>query len=160
MPGRVWIIIRPLPTGGPGLNLFKDKYPFFIEDNVEWGDMDAFQHVNNTMYFRYFERVRFAYFDKLGVTAEMESSGIGPILASTQCRFRSALTYPDEILIGSGITGLQADRFLMKYGIYSKKDQCVAAEGDGFIIYFDYNKNLKADIPARLFDILQNSTGR
>jgi len=144
-----------LPTGGIILDLFRKQYPFLLEDKVEWGDMDAFQHVNNTMYFRYFERIRFVCFDRLGVLDEMERSGIGPILASTQCRYRSALTYPDIILTGTRITDMKADRFLMKYGIYSMKDQCVAAEGEGFIIYFDYNNNSKVNIPATLYNAMQ-----
>ena len=40
------------------MNQFRDEYTFIMEGRVEWADMDAFQHVNNTIYLRYFERVR------------------------------------------------------------------------------------------------------
>jgi len=140
------------------MDSFKKQYPFIIESAVEWGDMDAFQHVNNTKYFRYFERVRFAHFEKYGLIAGMQSSGTGPILASTRCRFRFPLSYPDTILIGTRLTDLQADRFLMEYGIYSRKDERVAAEGDGFIIYYNYRTDKKADIPQDLYRTLQAQT--
>ena len=40
-------------------------YPVTIEFPIAWGDMDAFQHVNNVMYLRYFESARIAYFGKI-----------------------------------------------------------------------------------------------
>ncbi len=137
------------------LEEFKDQYPFNIERYVEWAEMDAFQHVNNTVYFRYFERVRFEYFETVGLTNAVENRGIAPILASTQCRFKLPLSYPDNIVIGTYITDLQPDRFLMKYAIYSLKHKRVAAEGDGLIVSYDYGKGEKAAIPETIFAILQ-----
>jgi len=55
---------------------------------VTWGEMDTFQHVNNIVYFRYFESERLAYFYKLDLIDLMTRTGIGPILASTSCRFK------------------------------------------------------------------------
>jgi acyl-CoA thioester hydrolase len=42
-----------------------DGYPVVIEIPIAWGEMDAFQHVNNIFYFRYFESARIAYFGRL-----------------------------------------------------------------------------------------------
>ena len=134
---------------------FGRQYPFHVERPVEWADMDAFQHVNNTVYFRYFEKIRIDYFADKGLIAAMTEQNIGPILASTRCRFRLPLTHPDTILIGTFITDLQADRFLMNYGIYSLAHQRLAAEGDGFIVCYDYQRGEKAPIPAAIFARLE-----
>ena len=40
-----------------------EGYQVTIDVNVAWGEMDAFEHVNNVVYFRYFESVRMAYFE-------------------------------------------------------------------------------------------------
>jgi acyl-CoA thioester hydrolase len=40
-------------------------YPVIIEIPLAWGDMDAFQHVNNVVYFKHFESARIAYFEKI-----------------------------------------------------------------------------------------------
>ncbi|RRJ85432.1 acyl-CoA thioesterase [Aestuariirhabdus litorea] len=109
--------------------------------------MDAFQHVNNTVYFRYFEDARIAYFERAGVMDSMASSGQGPILASTQCRFRAPLTYPDSVRISARIESIADDRFTMRYRIWSHKLDCVAAEGEGVIVYFDYRAGAKCSIP-------------
>lgn len=109
--------------------------------------MDAFQHVNNVVYFKYFESARIAYFERAGLTNYMKEHGIGPILASTSCRFRRPLTFPDEVLIGASVHDIEADRFKMRYCVYSKTLQSVAAEGEGRIVCYDYRKNQKAALP-------------
>jgi acyl-CoA thioester hydrolase len=121
-----------------------------IDTPVAWGEMDAFQHVNNTVYFKYFESARIAYFDEVGVNDEMKRSNIGPILASTQCRFKAPLTYPDNISIATRVTEISDDRFTMKYYVKSHNSGRIAAEGEGLIVFYDYNNNCKHAIPEQL----------
>lgn len=49
------------------MNPLNEQYPIVLSQDLIWGDMDAFEHVNNTVYFRYFEDARLAYFEKLGM---------------------------------------------------------------------------------------------
>ena len=125
-------------------------YPVVIEIPVSWGEMDAFQHVNNIVYFRYFESARIAYFEKLYVMDLMNTTGIGPILAATSCRFRAPLKYPDKVLVGAKVTNIEEDRFTMNYLVVSTKIKKIAAEGDGLIVAFNYRENIKAIIPDEL----------
>lgn len=131
------------------LELLKD-FPVVLETPIAWGEMDAFQHVNNVVYFRYFENVRVACFDQLRMMEFKEKSGIGPILASTQCRFKVPLTYPDTVSVGTKIVGLEEDRFVMKYSVVSHRLQKVAAEGEGLVLFYNYKENRKAPIPVEL----------
>lgn len=123
------------------------EFPVVLEIPVAWGDMDAMGHVNNTVYFRYFESVRIAYFEQVGFLEEMERSGVGPILASTRCRFRIPLTFPDRVLVGASATNVEPDRFVMLYRIASERHDAVAAEGEGLIVSFDYRRQAKAPLP-------------
>ena len=126
------------------------EYPVLIEIPIEWGDMDAFQHVNNKVYFKYFESARISYFRKIGFIKVMEESGIGPILASTQCRYKVPLTYPDQATIGAKVDTIEKDRFLMKYAVVSQKLHKIAAVGEGLIVTFDYQRNEKVPIPEEI----------
>ena len=74
--------------------------------------MDAFQHVNNTVYFKLFESARISYFEKLDFFEFMNKTGIGPILASTQCIYKIPLTYPDYVTVGAKVDILEKDRFM------------------------------------------------
>ncbi len=126
------------------------EYPVVIELPIAWGDMDAFQHVNNVVYFKYFESARISYFEKLNFIEYMNETGIGPILASTQCSYKIPLTYPDHVTVGSKIETIDEERFKMKYAVVSHKHKKIAALGEGVIVTFDYQKNKKAIIPDEI----------
>jgi acyl-CoA thioester hydrolase len=124
-----------------------DDYPVVIEVPVAWGDMDAMGHVNNTVYFRWFESVRIAYFDEVGFLDHMRETGVGPILASTRCRFRIPLTHPDRISAAARVSEIGDDRFTMSYAVVGRQAAKLAAEGDGLIVSYDYRENRKAPVP-------------
>ncbi|MFZ2446550.1 MAG: thioesterase family protein [Syntrophobacteraceae bacterium] len=125
-------------------------FPVIIECPVAWGEMDALGHVNNVAYFRYFENARIAYFDRVKMWEFMEKTGIGPILASTQCRYRAPLTYPDTLSVGARVSKIEKDRFTMEYRVVSHRLSKVAAEGEGVLITYDYQNKRKVPMPADL----------
>ncbi|HEY0098319.1 MAG TPA: thioesterase family protein [Pyrinomonadaceae bacterium] len=140
-----------------------ETYPLVIEIPVAWGEMDSLRHVNNIVYFRYFESARMAYFQKLDIWNYMNETGIGPILASTQCRFKIPLTYPDIVSVGTKISEIEADRFNMKYVVVSHAHAKVAAEGEGLIVSYDYRAQKKAALPDVIKErirILEDSARR
>jgi len=114
---------------------------------IAWADMDAFGHVNNTVYFRLFESVRIAYLDAIDFTGGGVSGGIGPILASTHCRFRRPLRYPDTVTVGTHVPHVDTDRFTMEYVVVSEAQAAVAAEGGGIVVAYDYAAGAKVPIP-------------
>jgi acyl-CoA thioester hydrolase len=127
-----------------------EGYPVVIEIPVAWGEMDSLQHVNNIVYFRYFESARMAYFNQIDFWSYMDDTGIGPILASTQCKFKIPLSYPDTVSVGARITNVEDDRFLMKYVVISHQHQRIAAEGEGVIVSYDYREKKKAPVPQEI----------
>jgi acyl-CoA thioester hydrolase len=127
-----------------------EGYPVVIEIPVAWGEMDSLQHVNNIVYFRYFESARMAYFHKLDIWTYMDETGIGPILASTECRFRIPLSYPDTVSVGTRVTDVEEDRYVMKYTVVSHRHQRIAAEGEGLIVSYDYREKRKAPLPQEI----------
>lgn len=122
-------------------------FPLILEVPLAWGDMDAMRHVNNTVYFRWFESARIAYFQRTSFLDEMENNGIGPILASTHCKFRVPLTFPDTVRVGACATELAEDRFVMRYAVASESHDRIAAEGEGLIVSYDYRRQKKAPVP-------------
>ena len=132
------------------MNNLLRECPVVIETPIAWGQMDAFRHLNNTAYFRFFESGRIAYFERLNLLEYMETTGVGPILSATNCRFKIPLTYPDTVSIGTRVPEVQDDRFTMEYFVVSHKHEKVAAEGTGLIVCFDYKENKKTAVPAEL----------
>jgi len=134
--------------------IMKD-YPLVITKKVAWGHMDAFAHVNNTVYFRYFEDIRMEFFETAGAMEHMKKTRIGPILASTRCDFRTPLEHPDTINIGTRIEDLKEKRFTMKYIIYSEAKDKIAAEGEGLVVYVDYSKGQSCPVPEPMVAVIK-----
>ena len=137
-----------------------EGYAVVIETPVAWGEMDSLGHVNNIVYFRYFESARMAYFGEVGFWGHMEETGVGPILASTQCRFRLPLEYPDTVSIGARSREIGDDRFVMEYVVVSHRYRKVAAEGSGLIVVYDYRAKSKAPLPDEIRKRIQEVESR
>jgi acyl-CoA thioester hydrolase len=84
-----------------------------------------------------------------------EDTGVGPILASTERKFRLPLTYPDTVSVGTRVSAVEADRFLMKYVLVSHGKGKVAAEGEGLIVSYDYRALRKAPLPEEMKERIQ-----
>lgn len=114
-------------------------HPVEVDVVVRWADMDALGHVNNTAYFEYFEIVRIAYLERIGVTPpRLDLWEYGFILAENTCRYRAPVTYPDTLSIGARVSALGEDRFLMEYEARSRELDRVVAEGDTLVVSYDY----------------------
>jgi acyl-CoA thioester hydrolase len=135
------------------------EYPLTIEQDVVWGEMDALNHVNNTVYFRYFENARIAYFDKLKFMQQLQGLHLAPVLASTQCRFKLPLTFPDRITIGARISEISEDRFTMQYAVFSHQHQRVAAEGEALVVAYNVAKQRKDKLPESIVQAIQAIEG-
>jgi len=129
--------------------LLKD-FTFVVDLNIEWGDMDALQHVNNIEYFKYFQAARIAYFEKINSDSVFGETPISLILASTQCKFIYPLAYPDSISVGVRVDAMADQYFTMKYSVVSHKHQRLVAICDAKVVMFDYVNNKKASIPSEI----------
>jgi len=134
----------------PNVAALLTGYPVVIELRVAWGDMDSYRHVNNVVYFRYFENARLEYFRRVGWFEFERDTGIGPILAAAQARFRKPLTYPGTISVGARVLAVDEDRFTIEHVLVSHALAAVAAEGQGTIVSFHYGEGRKVPIPPEL----------
>ena len=130
---------------------FETQYPVRVEQEVAWGEQDKLGHVNNTIYFRYFENARIAQFERLGLQfPEPGGHGFGPILANTQCDFLKPIHYPDRIRTEIGISRLGKSSFVQLYRIYSHGQQDYVARGTSVSVFYDYAAGKSAPIPDEL----------
>src|SRR4029079_17281527 len=116
---------------------------------------DAFGHVNNTVYFRWFESARIKYLERIELgekTAGVHAPGeiLGPILAAINCNFRRQLNYPDAVIIGSRITRIGRSSMTMEHLGWSMAQAAVAADGQSTIVAFDYQANLPRPVPEAM----------
>jgi len=131
------------------------SHPVSISLPVQWGDQDAFNHVNNVVYYRWMESARIEYFRVAGLGVGISPQGTGPILASLKCDFRRQLAYPETVVVSASIASIGRTSLKMAHLIYSTAQQAVAAEGDSVIVMFDY----RAQKPVAISDEIRAAIG-
>lgn len=140
-------------------------FPVVIELPVQWGEQDLYGHVNNIIYFRWFESARVAYGERLDFARLFREHRLGPILASVRCDFRQQITYPARVRIGARITRLGNSSLTMEHGVAIGDNENnltsgLAASGDSTVVFFDYATQKSTRIPDDLRDRIRSLEGR
>ena len=126
----------PSPSLPPSNSL--PDFPAVATIPVQWGDQDLFKHVNNAVYFRWFESSRVEYWHKSGLFDALEVSGFGPILASVTCNYKRQIKFPDTVLIGTKVEKLGISSVTLSHDVFSESNNAVSATGKSVIVLFDY----------------------
>lgn len=114
--------------------------------DVRWGDMDAFNHVNNATYLRYIEQARIEWFDSLG--PEWLSDTIAPIMAAAQVNYRRPIKYPARIIVDLYADKRGGKSITIGHRISDASDpDCVYADGDVVIVWIDRSSGKSVPLP-------------
>lgn len=138
----------------------KEGFPVWIALPVQWGDQDAFGHVNNTVYLRWFESARIAYGLRVNLTETSAGERVGPILAAISCNYRRQLMFPDAVHIGARITRIGRSSLTMEHRVISEQLHAVAAEGDSTLVTFDYAAQKSVPLPDTIRAAIERLEGR
>ena len=122
-------------------------YPLITAIDVQWGEQDAFQHVNATVYFRWFENARIEFLNQLDTQITMGHGELGPILASIKCDYKLQIKHPDKVLIGTRIGKVGRTSIQVLHTVFSQQHKAIAAEGDSTIVLFNYKTGKPQRVP-------------
>ena len=113
---------------------------------VRWGDMDAYGHVNNTVYFRYFEQTRVEWAERMGSRVSPEEP-VGPVIINASCTFLIPMTYPGtvEVRTYAGHPGRSSVQTHVEMRIVG--DDQLYAEGAAKMVWMDTQTGKSAPIP-------------
>ncbi len=134
--------------------------PVIVTLPIQWGDQDAFGHVNGVVYFRWFETARVEYLNRSGLAHVGSSQGFGPILAAIKCDYRRQLKHPDSVLVSASISEIGRSSMQMRHLIYSQAQQAVVAEGESTIVMFDYDNQRPIRVPDDIRQKIERMEGR
>ena len=138
----------------------KEGFPVWLTLPVQWGDQDAFGHVNNTVYFRWFESARIAYGGRIALSESGAGNDIDPILARINCNYRQQLNYPDTVHVGARITHVGRKSVTMEHRLVSEALRAVVADGDSTLVVFDYRAQKSVLVPPAVRARIEQLEGR
>ncbi|KAI8920183.1 HotDog domain-containing protein [Powellomyces hirtus] len=153
----------------PALKEVLAGYPSLINLPVQWGEQDAFGHLNNVVYMRYIESGRLAYFDqilkphlsKAAYNSFIQARGVGPIVKSVSCKYIAPVRYPDTVTVAVKVhpDSVKKDRFTQSAIVVSHAQERIVASSESVIVTFDYREQCKADIPQEVLAAWKKGEG-
>lgn len=124
------------------------KSIFNTEIAIRWGDLDAYNHVNNTLYLRYMEEARIQLLLQMGYS--LDDPKQGPVVINLQCSFLHPVTYPDNLSIECFAVEPGNSSFMTYYRLHSQKQNKLVCEGSAKIVWIDKTTNRSIALPAKL----------
>lgn len=126
---------------------------FEIRMAIRWGDMDAFGHVNNTVYFRYMEQLRIEWLESIGLPLP---EGQGPVIASASMNFRKQLHYPGSVVLTLLAKTPGRSSIDTRYELRREDDpdQQIYADGGATIVWIDHAQARSAVLPDAIRGLL------
>ena len=124
---------------------------------VQWGEMDAFNHVNNVVYIRWCETARIELFRNIwgdkGINMKeiLEGSGVGPILANFNINYKIPISYPDNVIIQTRVAHIGNSSFNVEHQVFTEKmGNSLVAEASSVVVMLNYKTGEKFTLDSSM----------
>ncbi len=128
-------------------------YVNFTELTTRWMDNDAYGHINNVVYYSFFDTAVNAHLISCGCLDIQNSEAIG-LVVETGCQYFKPIAFPDVLSAGLRVTKLGASSVRYEIGIFLKDDESAAAEGHFVHVYVDRAQGKPMPIPDKVRKVL------
>jgi acyl-CoA thioester hydrolase len=112
-------------------------------------DNDAYRHVNNVVYYSFFDTVVNQYLIEAGVL-DIEASTVIGLVVETQCNYFSPITFPDVVDAGLRVAKLGGSSVRYEVGLFRNDAPEASAQGHFVHVYVDRASNRPVPLPAGL----------
>lgn len=132
----------------------RHEYPHFEVVATRWMDNDIYGHVNNVVYYSYFDSVINRYLIRDGGLDIVAGEVIG-VVAESHCRYLRGFAFPDEIDAGLAVGKLGRSSVRYEIGLFARDQQEASAEGYFVHVFVDRLSRRPVPIPERLRSALE-----
>ena len=132
----------------------RERYWHFLTVPTRWMDNDVYGHVNNVVYYSYFDTVVNGYLISSGALDIEESSVIG-LVVETQCRYFKPITFPDAVHAGLRVARLGNSSVRYEIGIFRNDEETAAAQGHFVHVYVDREGRRPTALPREMREALE-----
>ena len=138
---------RPEPRG-------RDAYRHFATITTRWADNDAYGHVNNTVYYAWFDTVVNEWLVGQGLLDIGAGDPIG-LVVETGCRYFAPLSFPGDVEVGMAVDRLGSSSVTYRLGVFAADSDKPAAEGHFTHVYVGRADRRPVPLPAEWRDVLK-----
>lgn len=131
----------------------RHAYTLFRTIPTRWSDNDAYGHVNNVVYYSWFDTAVNAWLIENGVLNVLESQSIG-IVAETHCNFFESLSFPQDVQVGLRVAQRGTSSVRYELGVFGASD-LTAAKGHFVHVYVDAQTRRPVPLPDALTHLLE-----
>lgn len=132
----------------------REDYAWFLPIQTRWADNDVYGHVNNSVYYFYFDTAVNAYLIGEDVLDPGKSETIG-LVVETGCSYFAPVSFPDMIHAGIRVAKIGRSSVRYEVGIFKNDDLAASAQGHFVHVYVDAQTRRPAPLPAPLKFTLQ-----
>jgi acyl-CoA thioester hydrolase len=133
----------------------RERYQHFLAIPTRWIDNDIYGHVNNVIYYSYFDTVINEYLIRAGVL-DIHGGGVIGIAVETHCQFHKSLEFPDIIDAGLRVGKLGNSSVRYEVGLFKQGDAEPAATGH-FVHVFVDRASMR---PVRVPEVTRNALAK
>ncbi|HEX7647893.1 MAG TPA: thioesterase family protein [Noviherbaspirillum sp.] len=133
----------------------RSDFKHFHVITTRWMDNDAYGHVNNVVYYSWFDTVVNQFLITNGVL-DIERSKVIGLVIETQCNYFASVAFPDSITAGLRVTKLGNSSVRYEVGIFREDEESAAAQGHFVHVYVDRESRRPASIPDDMRKLLQS----
>ncbi len=130
------------------------RYPHFLTIPTRWMDNDIYGHVNNVIYYSYFDTVINAYLIDLGGLDIHGGAAFG-VCAESSCRYRAAFAFPEPVEAGLRIGHLGRTSVRYEIGPFKEGGERATTQGHFVHVFVDRASRAPAPIPERIRKALE-----
>lgn len=129
--------------------LTRDDFPKIVKISTRWSDNDIYQHVNNVVYFSFFDTAVNLNLVEQGFI-DFEESKIVGLVVDNHCQFFSSIAFPDEVFVGIAVEKIGNSSVVYRLGIFKNNDPALCALGRFTHVYVNRNDQKPTQIPAEI----------
>ena len=132
----------------------RSDYSYFHLITTRWADNDIYGHINNVVYYSYFDTVANQYLIEFADFNPINASIIGVVVHSN-CTYIKAIAYPNKIEAGLTIKKLGKTSVTYGIGIFKKGEKAAYAYGEFVHVFVNRKDNQPTSIPKKINEAFQ-----
>ena len=136
-------------------DLTRDHFPNLILISSRWSDNDIYQHVNNVVYFSYFDTAVNQNLVEHGLLSIGNSDVVG-LVVSNQCQFFASISFPDTVYVGLSVEKIGHSSVTYRLGIFKNNENSLSALGTYTHVYVDRNTQRPVAIPLKTREMFES----